>query len=187
MQRQPHKFLPGARVVEEETCEGAGGRDAVLLFNAAHLHAEVAGLDDDGDAFRLQGLLNAVTDLLGEALLDLQAAGEGVDDPRNLAEANNGAVGDVRDMSLAKKRKHVVLTQAVHLDVLDQDHFVIGLVKQRGAQDFRGIHTHAARQHGHGFGCAHRRLQQTLALGILPQMVRTFSYASAIAFTAASS
>ena len=90
-------------------------------------------------------------------------------------------------MSLAKKRKHVVLTQAVHLDVLDQDHFVIGLVKQRGAQDVRGFTLMPLVRTAMALAARIGAFNKPSRRGSSPQMVRTFSYASAIAFTAASS
>ena len=62
----------------------AGGGQAVLLLDTAHLHAEVARLDDHGDAPWLQRLLNAVPDLAGQPLLDLQAAGKHIHHPRDL-------------------------------------------------------------------------------------------------------
>ena len=41
----------------------------MLLLHTPHLHAQVPRFDDDGDALRIQGLLAAIPDLPGEALL----------------------------------------------------------------------------------------------------------------------
>ena len=46
------------------------------FLDAAHGHAEVFGLDDDGNAVRLEDFHDRVGNLAGEALLDLRAAGE---------------------------------------------------------------------------------------------------------------
>ncbi len=75
------------------------GRGAGLL-DAAHHHAQVAGLHDDGDALGLENLHDGVGDLLGQALLDLQAAGVHFGDAGELGEADDGVAGDVADVHL---------------------------------------------------------------------------------------
>ena len=64
-------------------------------------------------------------DLLGEPLLDLQAARERVHDARDLAEADDAFLWQIRDVHLAEKRQQVVLAHAEELDVLHHHHFVI--------------------------------------------------------------
>src|SRR4029077_4647264 len=49
---QGQKFVAGLLVVPERTQHGAGNRLAVLFFDAAHLHTQVARFDDYADAFR---------------------------------------------------------------------------------------------------------------------------------------
>jgi len=44
--------------------------------------------------------------------------------------------GDIGHMHLAKERQHVMLAEREYLDVLDDDHLVVVLVKERPAQDF---------------------------------------------------
>src|SRR5271169_3910532 len=77
-----------------------GRRDGggILLFDAAHHHAEVAGFDDDADALRCDGFLDRVGNLAGEALLHLQAAREDLDEARDFAESDHLAVGNVSDV-----------------------------------------------------------------------------------------
>ncbi len=84
-----------------EAAEDAGrnGRGGGLL-DAAHDHAEVGGLHDDGDALGLEDVHDGVGDLLGEALLDLQAAGVHLGDAGELGEADDGVAGDVADVHL---------------------------------------------------------------------------------------
>lgn len=69
-------------------------------MHAAHDHAQMAGLDNDGDALGLQHLGEGEGDLLGQAFLDLQAAREHFGDAGELGEADDAAVGDVADVHL---------------------------------------------------------------------------------------
>ena len=57
----------------------------MLFLDATHHHAEMAGLDDNADALRFDGVLDGLGNLGGEALLDLQAAREGFDEARYFA------------------------------------------------------------------------------------------------------
>ena len=105
-----------------------------LCFSTpAHHHAEVGGLDDDADAARLQRIHDRIGDLVGEALLHLQAAGEHVHDAGRLGEAHDAAMRDVRHVRPAEERQHVVLAQRVELDVLHQDHALVRLLEERVA------------------------------------------------------
>ena len=51
---------------------------------------------------RMEGLHERVGDLGGELFLDLQAAGEDIDDARDFGETDHFAVGDVGDVGLAR-------------------------------------------------------------------------------------
>ncbi len=64
----------------------------MLLFYPAHHHAEMARFNDHADALWLDGFLNGLGNLRGQPLLDLQAAGENFDEPRDLAQADDFAV-----------------------------------------------------------------------------------------------
>src|SRR5712691_6551077 len=97
----------------------------MLLLDAAHHHAKMAGLDDHPDALRFDYFLNRLGDLGGEALLDLQPPGKEFDETRHFAEADHFAVRDVGYVHLAEERQHVVLTQTKHFDVFDDDHLVV--------------------------------------------------------------
>src|ERR1700689_18850 len=58
----------------EAADHGAGDGGGVLLLDAAHHHAQMARLDDDAHALRLDSFLNGVGDLTSEAFLHLQTA-----------------------------------------------------------------------------------------------------------------
>jgi len=47
-------------------------------------HAEVLGLDDDCHPTRLEDLIESISDLAGEALLDLETSSEAVHQTREL-------------------------------------------------------------------------------------------------------
>src|SRR5580698_3218617 len=97
----------------------------MLFLDATHHHAEVTRLDDDPDSLRLDGALDGFGDLGGEALLNLEAARESVDETRDFAQADYFSVGDVGDVHFAEKGQEVVLTQAEHLDVFYDYHLIV--------------------------------------------------------------
>ena len=81
---------------------GAGNGLAVLFFDAAHLHAEVTRFDDDAHALRGDFFLDGLSDLAGQALLNLQTTREHVYEARDFAEPENAFVGQVGDVALPK-------------------------------------------------------------------------------------
>src|SRR5918993_1580549 len=74
----------GPVVEPEEPVEGGGDGAGPLGSYAAQGHAEVLGLHHDANALGVELVLQPVGDLLGEPLLDLQAAGEQLDHPGEL-------------------------------------------------------------------------------------------------------
>ena len=75
----------------------------MLLFHAAHHHAQMAGLDDDSDALGFDRVLDGLGNLRGEPFLNLQAAGEGFDEARYFAQADYFSVWDIGDVHLARR------------------------------------------------------------------------------------
>ena len=96
----------------------------MLLLHAAHHHAEVLGFHDNSDTLRLQHRFQRIADLLCEAFLGLEPAGEHVDDPWNLAEADDVLVRHVPHMHLADEGKEMMLAEAVAFDIGNNDHSV---------------------------------------------------------------
>ena len=78
--------------------------------------------------------LQRVGDLGGQPLLDLRPLGVEVDQPGQLAQPGDPAVGagDVADVGDAGERHQVVLAAAPDLDVLDQHELVVAEVEGRG-------------------------------------------------------
>ena len=129
------------------------------------------GLDDDGDAQRLEGVLDTVADLLGQALLDLQAAGVGLYHAGDLGEPGDAAVRDVGDMGLADEREHVVLAQGEEFDVLHKDHLAVRLGEHGGPDDLVTVLPVALREELHGLRHALGGLEKPLARGVLAQQL----------------
>ena len=131
--RESEELLARSMIASEQPAYGTRDRLRVLLLDAAHHHAQVDGLDNDAHAVRLERVLDGLRDLLRQPLLHLKSACEDIHDPRELAQPHDPTVGDVRDVCLAEERQHVVLAERVHLDVLYQDHRVVLLLEDRGA------------------------------------------------------
>ena len=167
---QVHELLAGVFVFQESAGEFRGCRDGVLFLDTSHTHAEVLGFDDDGHAHRVQDLLQTVFDLGGQSFLQLQAAGEAFYHAWDLTQSDNGAVGDVADVGLAKERQHVVFAQRIDLDVLYNDNLFVVLMKKSAFQDFLGVLAVAVGQEIHGFGDTHGGLDQSLTGGVFSKM-----------------
>src|SRR5258708_6443565 len=126
----------------------------MLLLYAAHHHAQMARFDDYADALRFDYLLDSFRDLGGEALLDLQTPREKLDQARNLTEADHLAVWNVCHVHLAEEWQHVVLAQAEHFDVFDDDHLVVGDAEERAFKQGLGIFGVATSKELQGFANA---------------------------------
>ena len=86
------------------------------LADAAHLGAQVVGLDVHRDAVRLHHPVELVTDLVGHPLLDAEAPGDDADEPGQLADPDDPLVGDVADVDVAEERQGMVLAQGEERD-----------------------------------------------------------------------
>ena len=73
-------LLLALEAAENTAGDGGGGG----LLDAAHDHAQVARLHDDGDALGLEHLHNGIGNLAGQPLLYLQPPREHFRDPRQL-------------------------------------------------------------------------------------------------------
>src|SRR6185312_4165215 len=106
----------------------------MLLLHTAHHYAKVPRLNDHTYALGLDGALDGFRDLYRKPLLHLQTTGKNIDETRDLAQPDDLAVGNIRDMHLAEERQHVVLTKTEHFNVFDDHHLVIVHLKQRAAE-----------------------------------------------------
>jgi hypothetical protein len=171
---QGEEFLTGfllvAEAAQHRRCHGGG----VLFFYAAHHHAEMAGFDDYAYALGLDYFLDGFSDLGGEALLNLQAAGEEFDQARNFAEPDYFAVRDVGYVHFAEEGQQVVLTEAEHFYVFDDDHLVVFFVKERAFEQGFGILLVAFGEELHRFVDALGRGGEAFAVGIFAEADQHF-------------
>ena len=124
MSYKVHKFLPRFGLVESPA-KVRGSSDAMLFFHATHLHAHMAGLYDDHYAKRLECLLDAILDLLGQSFLHLQLVAEYIHHANHLAQACDIAIWDIGHVGFAVEWQHMVLAHGIEIDVLDDDHLVV--------------------------------------------------------------
>ena len=135
---------------------------------AAPGHAAVAGLDDDGDAQRLQIVPYALGDLRGQPLLNLQAPGIAFQHPRQLRDTHNAIGGQIGDRRGAGDRRQMVLAMRLERDVPQQNHLVIASDLLEGAGEMgRGILVVPRCIFAPGAANAGGRVAQALAVGIV--------------------
>src|SRR5258708_20603649 len=126
-------------------------------------------LNDHADALRLDGLLNGLCYLHREALLYLQPPGKDVHQTRNLTQPNHLTVWNISHVHFAEKWQHVVLAQAEHFNILDDDHLVIGHIKKYTLENLIRALPLAFGQIFERFLHSLRRLEQAIALRIFSQ------------------
>src|SRR3954454_16448405 len=76
---QCHELLPGPGIVPDQAVEGRGDGTGTGGTHTSDRHALVIGLDHDADSPRFDVVLQPGRDLLGQALLHLEVAGEQLD------------------------------------------------------------------------------------------------------------
>ena len=128
---QVQEFVAGAGRGEECAGECGGRGDGVGFLYSSDLHAGMGGFDDDGNAERMERVLDAIADFDGESFLDLEASGVCFDDSGDFAEAGDLAVRDVGDVGLADEREHVVFAHGVEFDVFHEYHLLIFFIENR--------------------------------------------------------
>lgn len=127
--------MPRPRISLKQPSHVARFCGAVLLLYSAHHHAEVTCFYDDSYTLWLQDFLERITDLLPEALLDLESASIHIHNPWDLTEANDLRIWNVADVHFPSEGEHVVLTERVTLDIFHDDHAVGVTFKQRSVDD----------------------------------------------------
>src|SRR4029077_4183558 len=99
----------------------------------------------------------------------LQAARKEFDEARNFAEADDASVGDVGDVHFAEERQQMVLAETEHLDVFDDDHFVVAHGEERAFEQGLGIFLVLLGEELHGFVDAFGRVGKAFAAGIFAE------------------
>ena len=116
----------------------------------------------------MQGLLQTVAYLFGQALLDLKPARICLDHPRDLAQPRDLALRDVGDVAFPEEGQHVMLAKRVQLDVPHQHHLRIWLLEDRRTHDFDAVLRISLRQELQGLGHPLRGLHKSLPVRVLP-------------------
>ncbi len=143
-------------------------RRRARLLDAAAGHAAMAGLDDDGDAKRMEHGLDRVGDLRRHPFLDLQPPGVDLDQPGQLGDADHALARQVGNMRPAEDGRHVVLAMRDEADVAQQHDPVIAAALLEGPfQQPDRILVVAGEPVGIGAEDAVRRVHQALAAGIV--------------------
>src|SRR3981081_2311866 len=159
-----------ARVLAKRAEHAGGDQLPSGFLYAAHLHTEVARLDDDTDTLRQQGSAESFRNLFGHAFLELKPVSEDADQPRDLAQAHHLSPRQVSDVAGAEKGQHMVLAEAVERDVLDDDHLVIVLVEHGVGYHLLGWLSVPVGELAQRLRNPLRRRLQTWALRILAQL-----------------
>src|SRR5947209_4406367 len=145
---QGHRLGARARVFAEAAAYGRGDGDRAGLLHAANGHAGVLGLHDDHHADRLESVEERVGNLGGQALLNLQAPRESLDQPRQLRQPDDAPrLRDVCDVALADEGREMVLAERGEADVFDDDHLVV-LVARKRPDVLARVFAHPRRQLG---------------------------------------
>ena len=100
-------------------------------MNSAGRHALVHSLHNDGYAFRLQHVLDAVGNLRCHLFLYLESTCECFDDARQFADTDHLALRQITDVRFADDRRHVMFAVRMEGDVAQQDDLV---TDQQGVQ-----------------------------------------------------
>lgn len=139
----------------------------MLFLNAAHHHAEVAGLDNHADPLGFQDCIQRIADLLPQPFLNLQTPCKNIDDPGYFAQSDDEFVRDVSDVHFSEERQEVMFAERVTFDVFDDDHAVGVRRKERSVDDFFQALFVAGCEEREGIRAALRRAPEPLSLRVL--------------------
>ena len=78
-------------------------------------------------------------------------------------------------MRLAEEGKQMMFAEGKELDVFDDDHLVVVDIEERAVEDCGNVLGVAAREEGHGFFHAFRRIEQAVARGIFADAQQQFA------------
>ena len=98
-------------------------------------HALVRRLDHHRHPLGLEHGADGAGDLGRHPLLELQPPGIGLDQARQLADADHPLVGKIGDMGLADDRRQMMLAVGLEADVAQHHHLVIAVGLLEGARE----------------------------------------------------
>ena len=106
---ETREVLLDAGLIEEHATSLDSGGAAPLRESTSGSNARVSGLKLDDHMLGVKDHLEAAEDLLVEALLDLRASREILNDAVKLGKANHLAIGEVSDVGHATEEQEVML------------------------------------------------------------------------------
>ena len=121
------------------------------------------GFEHHSHAFGGEVLLQPVGNLLGQAFLDLEVAGEELDDPGQLGQPEEPFAGQVADVRHPRERQEVVLAEGLEGDAPGQDELVVALVVGKGGE----VEVPRGEQLGVGAGHPPGRLDQVVRVRVV--------------------
>ena len=111
------------------------------------------GFEHDADAVRRQLGCQVVGDLHGEPFLELEVAGEVLDDPGELGQPEESLRRQVADMRDTAEGKQVVGAQRRERDVAHQHQFVVALLVGKGGHRERFTAQQLTERGDHALRC----------------------------------
>ena len=106
---ETREVLLDAGLIEEHATSLDSGGTAPLRESTSGSNARVSGLEFDDHVLGVKDLLEAAENLLVEALLDLRASREILNDAVQLGKANHLAIGEVPYVGNATEEQEVML------------------------------------------------------------------------------
>ena len=97
---ESQKFMSSLLARSHASKHTASGRDAVDLLHTPHRHAQVCRLHDHTYALRQQHIVNSLSNLLCQSLLNLESSREHLSQSRQFRKAKDSAIGDIADVHL---------------------------------------------------------------------------------------
>src|SRR4029453_10323816 len=168
---QLHELGPRLRPFTERPQHRRGDRFRVLLLHAAHQHTQVDRFHPPRHTARLERLVQRAGDLGRQPLLHLQTPTEHLDEPRNLGEADDLAIGQIGDVALAHEGQQVVLAHRAEVDVLHDHHLFVVLDEHGAVENFLHVLGIARREVAHRLLHTLGRPLEALASGVLAQLL----------------
>lgn len=168
MPYQIHKFLTCFSLVKR-TSEIRSSSNGILFLHPAHLHAHVLGFDHYHHSQRIQGFLNTFFYLQCHTFLYLQPMRKHIHYPGNLTQTGDITIGNISNMCLSIKRKHMVFAQREEINIFHDNHLTILFFEFSSQQNGMRILFITACQCQHSFGYALRSFQQSFSFYIFTQ------------------
>jgi hypothetical protein len=134
------------------------------------------GFEHNRYAKRFDFFHEGLSDLRGQPLLHLQAAGEDFNQTRHLGKSNDSMVRQIGDMCLAHEGQQMMLAQGVKIEVFAQDHLLVRVLgEKRAIDDFFWVLAVTARKKAQRFDDTMGRSLKSVARGVLTNLPEQFA------------